>query len=129
MTMVEGNVSRHVGEGHNTQAPWGQIDRYARWTKTTWYNTTGKGVFGDAALCALGLGGAAGETLEVVKKSMRDGTRDHEKLVKELGDAIYYWARLCDLFEISPTMVLRRNVEKLTSRLARGVINGAGEDR
>jgi NTP pyrophosphatase (non-canonical NTP hydrolase) len=114
---------------HRPPEPWQDIDRYAKWTETTWTNTTGKGLFGDVALCALGLGGETGEALEVLKKSMRDGTLDHEKLVKELGDVIYYWARLCDLFEIRPTTVLKRNVEKLTSRLERGVINGAGDNR
>ena len=83
---------------------------------------------------ALGLAGETGETIEQVKKALRD---DHgviteerrENTKKELGDLEWYTARLSketgnDLQDIAKT-----NVKKLLDRKSRGVIHGHGDDR
>lgn len=103
------------------------LNSYSTWTRTTWV-APGR-LDGDLALCALGLAGETGEAVEVIKKYLRDGRLDRDKLVKELGDSLYYWARLCAMFELSPEYVIKVNVEKLTDRKERGVLKGQGGNR
>ena len=79
-----------------------------------------------------GLQGETGEMAEVNKKFLRDKmTVDefHDKMVKEMGDAMYYLITLASYYDITFDEVLRANVDKLSSRKARGVINGSGDDR
>lgn len=85
------------------------------------------------AYAALGLNGEAGEAAEVVKKTWRDtGTLTpelREKLIKEMGDVLWYLAALSDEININFGEVAQRNVDKLLSRFERDVIHGAGDDR
>lgn len=104
------------------------LNRYSEWTRSTWV-CNGRGFADELAMCALGLAGETGEAVEVIKKYLRDGTLDRENLVKELGDLMYYWARLCAMFELRPEDVIKANVEKLTDRKDRGVLNGQGDNR
>lgn len=78
---------------------------------------------------ALGLAGENGEVLEHIKKAIRDNHLDRDELKKELGDAVFYWARLCIFFGFEPSEVLSANKEKLESRRARGVLRGDGDNR
>ena len=82
----------------------------------------------------LGLVGEAGEVANVVKKAIRDDggvlTEDRiNHLVDELGDVMWYMARLLHHLEIPMELVLERNIEKLLSRKERGTIGGSGDDR
>lgn len=82
----------------------------------------------------LGLSGEAGEVADKVKKIYRDdnGVISEEKkkeIAKEIGDVLYYCAALCSDLGISLDTVARMNIDKLFSRLERGVLHGSGDNR
>jgi len=83
---------------------------------------------------ALGLAGETGEVIEHVKKMYRDSSRvlDAErraKLIKEIGDVLWYIAVLTEDLGIPLSEVAETNIAKLKSRQERGVLHGAGSDR
>jgi NTP pyrophosphatase (non-canonical NTP hydrolase) len=83
---------------------------------------------------ALGLAGESGEVLEKIKKIFRNegGMITDEcrlSIKKELGDVLWYLAMLSHEFGFSFEEVAQLNLEKLTSRLERGVVNSDGDDR
>ena len=83
---------------------------------------------------ALGLAGETGEVCEKIKKVYRDNngvfTNDKvEEIKKEMGDVLWYLQALCNDLGINFQDVAEKNVEKLLSRLDRGVINGNGDNR
>jgi NTP pyrophosphatase (non-canonical NTP hydrolase) len=83
---------------------------------------------------ALGLASEAGEVANKVKKILRDqdGVIDDERktiLVDELGDVLWYVAQFASELGISLDDVVARNVEKLASRNARGMLKGDGDQR
>jgi NTP pyrophosphatase (non-canonical NTP hydrolase) len=77
----------------------------------------------------LGLNGEAGEVAELVKKRIRDGVLDRDRLKKEAGDVAWYLAMFC--FEAGFTLeeVMAANLEKLAQRKAAGTLRGSGSDR
>mgnify|MGYP003388481377 CR=1 FL=1 len=80
----------------------------------------------------MGLVGEAGELANKVKKLMRgDTNRDEliEGIKGEMGDVLWYLSALADDVGISLADIAAGNIEKLHSRLARGKIKGAGDDR
>lgn len=82
----------------------------------------------------LGLVGESGEVAEKCKKLFRDkdGIIDEDfrdMLVKELGDVLWYMARLADTFDIPLGYVAEENSKKLISRMLRGKIHGDGDNR
>lgn len=83
---------------------------------------------------AMGVAGEAGEVLEKWKKivhykSGKITQEDLDDLAKELGDVMWYIAVLADSLGLSLDDILQRNVDKLKSRKARGVIAGKGDNR
>lgn len=78
---------------------------------------------------SLGLAGETGEVCELLKKSVRDGYLDLDKLDKELGDVLFYVTAVAGLYERNLEDIFKLNKEKLTSRKERGVIKGSGDDR
>lgn len=84
--------------------------------------------------CALGLSGEAGEIANKIKKVMRDASGSlaperREQLSAELGDVLWYIASLCTELGVDMSDVAQRNIDKLNSRLERGVIGGDGDNR
>jgi NTP pyrophosphatase (non-canonical NTP hydrolase) len=82
----------------------------------------------------LGLAGETGEACEKIKKLFRDngGVVDDEfkdLLVKELGDVLWYMARLADQFDIDFSFVASSNLFKLNSRMDRDKLHGDGDNR
>lgn len=82
----------------------------------------------------LGLVGEAGEVADKVKKIYRDRKgyvtgEDAEALKKELGDVLWYLAVLSDDLGLDLTTVAEANLAKLSSRKARGKLQGSGDDR
>lgn len=69
---------------------------------------------------ALGLPGEVGEVLELIKKDRRPGERrkpiDREKLVKELGDVLWYLTRIATDYDIDLEEIAVVNVAKLEKR-------------
>lgn len=83
---------------------------------------------------ALGLAGEAGEFANKVKKVQRDqgGRITHESreaMAEELGDALWYIAMAADEINLSLESIVKKNVDKLTSRKSRGVFGGSGDKR
>lgn len=83
---------------------------------------------------AMGLAGEAGELMNKVKKIWRDQGGElteevREDLVNELGDVLWYVSQLARELEADLETVGRRNVEKLSGRADRGVIQGEGDRR
>lgn len=79
---------------------------------------------------ALKLCGESGEVAEKIGKSIRDNTRlDDSDLVKELGDVLWYVSMLAEELGYDLSEVANRNIEKLASRKARGVLGGSGDSR
>ena len=82
----------------------------------------------------LGLAGETGEVVEKIKKVIRDknGVVDEEtrtELTKEMGDALWYLSQLATELGISFDDIALKNIEKLQSRLERGVLHGKGDNR
>lgn len=73
---------------------------------------------------ATGLASESGEMLDIVKKlkfhgkNWDDETR--EKIIKELGDIIFYWANACRALGVDPYTVIDRNITKLSNRYPDG---------
>jgi len=82
----------------------------------------------------LGLVNEAGEVAGKVKKIFRDqegliGADDRAALMQELGDVLWYFTQICTELDLTLEEVAAANLEKLASRLARGVIGGDGDQR
>ena len=82
----------------------------------------------------LGIGGETGELLEKVKKLFRDDygevTEERRKAIAlEMGDILWYMARLCDHLDLKFDDVAFMNIEKLQSRMDREKLHGDGDER
>ncbi|TSC52568.1 MAG: MazG family pyrophosphatase [Parcubacteria group bacterium LiPW_41] len=82
----------------------------------------------------LGLVGEAGEIAEKVKKIFRDngGVVEDEKkeeIKKELGDVLWYIARVGAEFGFTVEDIAELNKKKLLSRRERGTLHGDGDNR
>ena len=86
------------------------------------------------ARMALGLAGESGEVAEKIKKVLRDnnGNLTEEakaELSKELGDVLWYLARLADIADVKLSDIAQNNLDKLASRQQRGKLSGSGDNR
>lgn len=82
----------------------------------------------------LGLVNEAGEVAGKIKKVFRDkdgqiSPETREALKAELGDVLWYLAQTCTELDISLDEVAESNIAKLLDRLARGKIQGDGDNR
>lgn len=87
---------------------------------------------------ALGLTGEAGEVAEKIKKIIRDSggkvsDEDAAEIIKELGDVLWYVARLSDFLvgegRVGIQQAALGNINKLLSRQARDKLKGSGDNR
>lgn len=82
---------------------------------------------------ALGLTSEAGEVADKLKKAMRDGVENEaaffDALARELGDAMWYIARLADEMNYSLSDIVALNQIKLNKRKQEGKLNGSGDER
>jgi len=78
---------------------------------------------------ALGLAAEAGEVANKVKKIIRDGELDHNSIVAELGDCLWYLAALCRDLNVDMADVAAENLQKLQGRMERGTLAGSGDNR
>ena len=76
---------------------------------------------------ALGLGGEAGEVIELVKKHRYHGKPlDREALVGELGDVLWYVAETASAAGLSLWGIAEENLSKLRARYPDGFEEGGG---
>jgi len=92
---------------------------FYKFVRANWTDGPG-GSMRDLFIMSLGMAGELGESIEHIKKNVRDGTLDIDKLILEMGDTIHYWTRVCQFFGISPEEVFQANVDKLVKRKAEG---------
>ncbi len=96
------------------------IDAYVEWARNSGSETTeADSPDTHLAILAFSLIGDASEVGEIVKRRLRDGTLDRERLAYELGDVIYYWARLCAVSGVAPSAVLEESRRHIEARLAK----------
>ncbi len=102
-----------------------QANDYQLWTKTTAIYPK------DSALLylSLGLASEAGEVAGKFKKMIRDGGYDAVGTLDEIGDVLWYCARLCDEMGFRLEDCMQRNHDKLNSRKERGTLSGSGDTR
>lgn len=116
------------------------FNEYQEFTKTTakyhpiFHKHFGSESGSEYLYGALGLNGEAGEIADKIKKLYRDrdGKVDDEfrdDMKKELGDVLWYVARIADDFGLTLQDVADGNVQKLSSRKDRGVLHGDGDNR
>jgi len=98
------------------------IDEYGQWARQAGgEETTEDSPDTHLAILALSLAGDVSEVGEVVKRRLRYGTLDRERLAYELGDVIYYWARLGAASGVAPSAVLDESRRHIEARLAKRV--------
>lgn len=101
------------------------FDSYQDFTEQTAIYPADKGL----EYVALGLASEAGEFAGKVKKWIRDGKKDNDALIAELGDVLWYVARAAAELEVYLSDVAQANREKLLDRSSRNVIKGEGDNR
>lgn len=73
------------------------------------------------SLAGLGLAGEAGEVVELIKKHVHHGRGlDREKLLKELGDVLWYLTLATRLGGFTLSEVMDANIAKLRARFPDG---------
>jgi NTP pyrophosphatase (non-canonical NTP hydrolase) len=77
----------------------------------------------------LGLCEEVGELHGKIKRVLRDNTNDEEGILKECGDVLFYTVAIANYFDSDLQDIIQRNMYKLNSRAARGVIKGSGDNR
>ncbi len=96
------------------------FDEYQRMALRT-KNRGDIGGIPDLAVAGLGIAGEAGEVADEIKKVLGHGkAMDVDKLVKELGDVLWYAASVAEDIGVPLGEVARRNVEKLKARYPEG---------
>ena len=84
----------------------------------------------DFIRSVLGLCGESGEIAEKVKKDLRgDYKLKPQEMCKELGDLLYYIARVADYYKLDLHTIAVENIKKLQSRKERNKIKGNGDNR
>lgn len=83
---------------------------------------------------AVAVAGEAGEILEHVKKNLRDdggelSSERREKIIKEMGDVLWYLAVCADRLDVGLDEVAQINLDKLAARKENGTLHGDGDDR
>jgi len=70
---------------------------------------------------AIGLAGEAGEVADHIKKGVfHDHGIDNEKLVKELGDVLWYVAAIATKIGVPLALIMELNIAKLKQRYPDG---------
>ena len=109
-----------------------EFDAYqAATAATAIYPAAGQQTLPALTYLALGLAGETGEVVEKIKKLLRDGDSPakRDELAKEMGDVLWYLARLAAELNQPLSAVATTNLEKLRSRQQRQQLHGNGDNR
>ncbi len=107
-----------------------QANDYQKKTmETAIYPQAGSGSPIELYYLSLGITSEAGEIAGKVKKMIRDGSLDTVGIIHEIGDVLWYAARLCDALGFELEDVMQVNYSKLTKRKENNVIAGSGDNR
>jgi NTP pyrophosphatase (non-canonical NTP hydrolase) len=72
-------------------------------------------------MTALGLTGESGEVADMIKKTLYHGHLiDIEKLIKELGDVLWYISVMAETLDIPLEKIAEQNIAKLAARYPEG---------
>jgi NTP pyrophosphatase (non-canonical NTP hydrolase) len=120
----------NFGDYENLEELDSDVDKYQKWTERTAIYPTKESLY----YTSLGLAGECGEVCNQVKKVIRDDAgvlteERRQKLIDELGDLGWYFARFAAALNVSLSEVLERNMKKLESRLERNQLKGSGDNR
>jgi len=111
------------------------LQQYSQQALTTMLKTHEYGdVSAKLTAQVLGLLGESGEIAEKFKKIIRDkdgklSPEEIEEILKELGDVLWYVNAISNLLGSDLETVASLNIDKVTSRKARGVSHGSGDNR
>ena len=79
---------------------------------------------------AMGLAGEAGEVADLTKKTLfHRHPADRDKMIKELGDCLWYIAALCKDYDTNMEEVMQKNIDKLKARYPDGYSSEASINR
>lgn len=104
------------------------IDTYQYWTRHTIVYPPTQPI----EYLTLGLSSEAGEVAAIIKRWIRDETPTDvvtKELEKELGDVLWYVARLADEAGLSLQAIIEGNKRKLEKRQLENKLKGKGDDR
>jgi NTP pyrophosphatase (non-canonical NTP hydrolase) len=96
------------------------IDEYFRWAATVAKPGGLSSRFEVLAYLGLGLIGEAGEVADTIRRQIRDGALNEDRLVYELGDLLFHWACLCAELGRLPSEMLEQSRSNIEARLAAG---------
>ena len=111
------------------------FNEYQDWTDTTAIYARPQTNF---VYPAMKLAGEAGEVIEEIGKMLRPEENyndipwdeiDRKRIGKELGDVLWYIARVARAFNLTMAEVVALNLEKLNNRKSQGTLHGRGSDR
>ena len=84
----------------------------------------------NLATLGLGIAGEAGEVADLIKKHVgHDHDLDNDKLIKEIGDVLWYAAVLSNAVGVPLQTVAQRNIDKLRARYPEGFSVEASKNR
>lgn len=108
-----------------------ELNEYQKATESTAVYPPGAGVI----YTALGLASEAGEVVGHLKKAIRDdqgkemSQERHAAILGEIGDVLWYCARLSAELGTTLEQVANANLAKLEARKIQGTIHGEGDNR
>ena len=82
---------------------------------------------GTLAVLTLGIGGESGEVQDLIKKALGHGAvLSLDRVAEELGDLLWYVARLAAHLNLSLDVIAEKNLAKLQARYPNGFEKVAG---
>lgn len=97
------------------------FDEYLSESKRTAVELTDQNRNEQMVMTGLGLTGEAGEVADEIKKHIFHGhPLNTEHAMKELGDVLWYMARMCAILDVSFDSVAQMNIDKLKARYPNG---------
>ena len=101
------------------------FETYKIWTRSTAVYPKDR----EEEYLLIGLANEVGEVLGKYKKQVRGDGSKYKEIRAELGDVMWYMARIFDMYDMSMIEVLHENYVKLEDRKRRDVIKGDGDNR